>query len=84
MGGLFCLIVFNIIYVLKIYLYSCNYWMCQNPKVLEPPSLNVYVIFVLGALYGIFHFVVPKNIRTPPTEGIGNSWGWVVPKDQKI
>ena len=28
--------------------------------------------------------VVPENIHTPPTEGIGNSWGVGVPKDQKI
>jgi len=26
---------------------------------------------------------VPENIHTPPTEGIGISWGWGVPEDQK-
>ena len=28
--------------------------------------------------------IVPENIHTPPTEGIGNSWGVGVLKDQKF
>ena len=26
-------------------------------------------------LHSVLHCVVPENIHTPPTEGIGNSWG---------
>ena len=26
-------------------------------------------------LHSVLHSVVPENIHTPPTEGIGNSWG---------
>ena len=30
---------------------------------------------VLGVLLCVVCCVVPENIHTPPTEGIGNSWG---------
>jgi len=33
---------------------------------------------------GIVHeCAVPENIHTPPTEGIGTSWGWGILKDEK-
>jgi len=32
----------------------------------------------------VAHCAVPENIHTPPTEGIGISWGVGVLEDQKI
>ena len=39
-------------------------------------DISLENLFVDMGLTGLSeHYVLPENIHTPPTEGIGNSWG---------